>query len=330
MNANKVNKANKTKKANKANKRKKQLKQNKSKGNLKNIKSTFILKKVLNNVPKNRWLDIIRHNKKIQNRLNLNINDYKEFCDIELEIIPYKRRESYCGIINIGYQKEYYHIYFDDDKNEIKRTGLTPEDNVSKIKIVINYPVKDFEDLFYECNYIKAINFTKFNRSNITNMECMFCECSYLKELNLSNFNTKNVTNMDLMFGYCSYLKKLDISNFNTKNVTSMRNMFCFCNALEEIKGIENFNTNNVTYMDSMFYSCRSLKELDISNFKADNVKRMTCMFRECISLKKINLPYFNFKNDDIDVFWISKGCSEKIKKKIKKYFKSVKLLNKY
>ena len=293
---------------------------------MKNIKSTFILKKILNNVPKNRWLDIIRHNKKMQSRLNLNINDYKEFCDIELEIIPYKRRENYCNIINMYHQREYYHIYFDDDKNEIKRSGLAPEDNVSKIKIIINYPVKNFEDLFYECNYIKSINFTKFNRSNIINMECMFSGCSYLKELNLSNFNTKNVTNMNLLFGYCNYLKKLDVSKFNTKNVTTMSHMFIYCDTLGEIKGIENFDTNNVTHMDSMFYGCHSLKELDLSNFKTDNVTNMVWMFRECKSLKKLNLPYFTFNSDKIDVYWIFEGCSEKIKKKIKKHFKGIKL----
>ena len=71
---------------------------------------------------------------------------------------------------------------------------------MTKIKIIIDYQVKSFKELFSGCYYIESINFKKFYRNNITDMSYMFAGCSSLKELNLNNFNTNNVTNMSDMF----------------------------------------------------------------------------------------------------------------------------------
>ena len=76
---------------------------------------------------KNRSLDIMKPNKKLQKRLKLNINDYKEYSqlysiiEIELKIIDNK----YGKFINIpDEEQEYYHIYFDNSNEEIKRNYL--------------------------------------------------------------------------------------------------------------------------------------------------------------------------------------------------------------
>ena len=72
---------------------------------------------------------------------------------------------------------------------------------MTKIKIIIDYQVKSFKELFSRCECIESINFKKFYRNNnITNMSYMFFGCSSLKELNLTNFNTNNVTDMCGMF----------------------------------------------------------------------------------------------------------------------------------
>ena len=61
----------------------------------------------------------------MQNRLNINISDYKEysenFTSIEIEIIP--KKNEYGKFINILNKKEeiYYHIYFNDNKKEVKK-----------------------------------------------------------------------------------------------------------------------------------------------------------------------------------------------------------------
>ena len=184
------------------------------------------------NLQKNKSLGIIKYNKKIQNRLNINIEDYKKYLEIftpiEIEIIP---KENIYGIfINIKKEEElFYHIYFNDSKEEIKKNKLSENDKVSIIKIKIDYQVKSFDNLFSGCNCVESIIFKKFYRNNITNMSGMFNECSSLKEINSFNFNTNNVTNMTGMFSGCSSLEKLSISKFNTDNVTDMSFMFWGC-----------------------------------------------------------------------------------------------------
>ena len=129
---------------------------------------------------------IIKSNNNIQKRLNININNYKDFSEkfssIELEIIPIKYK--YGSFINIKEEdKKYFHIYFNDNKEEIIKTELNKDDKVSKIKIIIDYQIKSFKELFYYCKCIESINFKKFYRNNITNMYWMFYDCSSLKKL---------------------------------------------------------------------------------------------------------------------------------------------------
>ena len=167
------------------------------------MRSKYILQKILEFLPKKRTLAIVKYNKKLQEKLNLNINNYKEYSEkyssIEIEIIPMKIK-SYKLIYIKEEDEEYYHIYYNDNKKEeIKSTSLNKNDKVSKINIVIDYQIESFYNLFYNCECIESICFKKFYRKNITNMSCMFYECSSLKEINLYNFNTNNVINMSGM-----------------------------------------------------------------------------------------------------------------------------------
>ena len=196
------------------------------------------MRKLFGIMQKRISLKIIKYNINIQKRMNININNYKDFFEkfssIELEIIPIQN--EYGPFINIKEEdKKYFHIYFNNNKAEIKKTELNKEDKVSKINIIIDYQIKSFEKLFYKCECIESINFKKFNRNNITDMSYMFCGCSSLKELNLNNFNTNNVTNMSGMFSGCSSLKELNLNNFNTNNVTNMSCMFDGCSSLKEL-----------------------------------------------------------------------------------------------
>ena len=229
---------------------------------------------------KNKLLEIIKYNKKLQKRLNININNYIEYSQlyssIEIEIKPVENK--YGQFINILDEDKYYHIYFDNSNEEIKRNYLEENEKVKKIKIIIDYQVTSFKDLFIYCDCINSMFFKKFNRINITYMNCMFCKCFSLENLNLSNFKTDNVTDMGWMFSYCSSLKKLNLSNFITNNVVNMERMFKLCSSLKE-SNTPNFNTNNVTDMSYMFYNCLSLKELNLSNFSTHNVNNMNGMF---------------------------------------------------
>ena len=121
---------------------------------IENIKSRYILSKIYDNMPKKKKLEIVKYNKRIQNRLNLSAKDYKEYSEtftpIEIEIIPDKGK--YGKFININENdKLYYHIYFNDNKEEIKNKYrikeevdvtiheyyIDEEDKVTKIKIII-------------------------------------------------------------------------------------------------------------------------------------------------------------------------------------------------
>ena len=270
---------------------------NLSKYNFENLKSDYFLERIFYNIKKNKFLDIIKYNKNLQNRLNISINDYKEyfilFTPIEIELKIAKGK--FGKFINISdKEKDFYHIYFHNSNIEIKSNYLKKDDNDKIIKIIIDSQIKSFEKLFDFCPCVSSINFKKFHRNN---MRGMFWDCFSLEELNLSNFNTINVTDMSDMFNGCSSLKKLNLSNFNTINVTNMASMFNGCSSIEEIN-LSNFNTDNVINMSEMFNGCSSLKELNLSNFNTNKVTNMSCMFNRCTSIEEINL--FNFNTDNV------------------------------
>ena len=231
---------------------------NQMKDMFENIRADYFLQKLFGNLGRKKLLELIKYNKNIKRRINVGVNDYKEYSElyssIEIEIIP--KMNEYGQFIDIdeGYEK-YYHIYFNDNEEEIKRNYIKKNDKVRKIKIIIDSEIKSFNDLFCDCKCIESINFKKFFRKNITYMCGMFSGCSSLKELNLNNFNTNNVTDMSYMFYECSSLKELNLNNFNTNNVIDMSFMFYECSLLKELN-LNNFNTNNVMFMAYMFSGC--------------------------------------------------------------------------
>ena len=256
---------------------------------LKEIKCDYFVQKLFNIMKKNKSLDIMKYNKKLQNRLNLTIDDYIKFSQlyssikIELKLINNK----YGTFINIpDTEKKYYHIYFGDSKEEIKRNYLYENEKVNNIKIIVDYQVNSFKELFKNLHNINSIYFKAFFRNNIKDMSYMFSCCS-VKELNISNFITDNVNYMNYMFGGCSKLKELDISKFNTKNVSNISQMFIHCSLLKNLN-LSNFNTNKVDNMSALFYDCSSLKNLNLSNFDTVNVNDMSDMFYGCLSLNVI------------------------------------------
>ena len=192
-----------------------------------NIKNRYILNHIFEYIPQKKCLSILKYNKVLQNKLNMGKKYYKDFFQIEIKIIPVQPVTKYINtFINIHSNKSYYHIYFNDEKEEIKRNYYHINDKVTKIKILIDYEVKIFLGLFEECNCIESINFLKFNRNDITNLDRLFFKCSSLKEVNLSKLDTTNAITMESMFSDCSSLIQLNLSNFNTNKVFGMRDVF--------------------------------------------------------------------------------------------------------
>ena len=148
-----------------------------SKDIFKNLKNDYFLQKLFHILLKKKSLDIIKYNKKIKERINISIKDYKEYSEIyssiEIEIKPVNN--EYGEFINMNENdKKYYHIYFNDNKEEIKRNYLNENENVTKLKIIIDFQVKSFYELFYNCKCIEYIYFNKFYLNNINNMGSMF------------------------------------------------------------------------------------------------------------------------------------------------------------
>ena len=130
---------------------------------LKNVKCDYFIQKFFGYMTERKSLEILRYNKSIKKRIDININHYKAYSEkyssIELDIIPMKGNDG--GFININEEdKKYFHIYFNDNKKkEIKNTSLNIDDNISKISIIIDYQIKSFSELFYNCKCIESIKF---------------------------------------------------------------------------------------------------------------------------------------------------------------------------
>ena len=76
------------------------------------INSKYILKQITDNLTKKKKLEFFKYNKLLQEKLDININDYKLFSEqIEIEIIV-KNEITQGKFINITNEKEqYFQIY---------------------------------------------------------------------------------------------------------------------------------------------------------------------------------------------------------------------------
>ena len=131
----------------------------KTKCNLENIKSIYILKQIFDNLQENIKLKIVKYNIKTQKKLNISNQDYKEYQKIIIEIIPAINK---CGrFFNMNNKEDvfYYHAYFNDNKEEVNMYYLNKDDKVRKIKLVIDYQIRSFYKLFFDCKCIESIYF---------------------------------------------------------------------------------------------------------------------------------------------------------------------------
>ena len=255
---------------------------------LKKIRCKYILSQVFNNINQVTKLKIINYNKGLMNTLGIKLRDYiNVYSNIEIEIIP--KENLYGRFIYLPNKRtaSNYCIYFDEKKVDLIKKEINRNDQVKKIKVVINYRIRSLYQLFLNCRCVKKISFTKFNRNDIINMKELFYGCTSLEEVDLSKVNTDKINSMYCMFYRCELLKELDLSNFNTMNVIDMSYMFHCCSSLEHLN-INNFNTSNVTNMTAMFKFCSSLQQLNLSSFNTENVLNMDNMFYECSSLKEL------------------------------------------
>ena len=91
-----------------------------TKNKFENIKSKYIVQKIFENLTEKKTLKLIRQNKILHNNLEISIDNYKKFSQIEIEITP--EENKYGKFININKNEDiYFHIYFNDGTKEIKK-----------------------------------------------------------------------------------------------------------------------------------------------------------------------------------------------------------------
>ena len=274
----------------------------------KGINSKYFMLLIMDNLSEKTLLKLIHHNKELQHIKNISLNDYKTYMNIEIELIP---KDNLIGgeiFINFINDSSLFHIYFNDNPEEVKENYIIKNKNINKIKVILEKEIKSLRGLFKDCKCLKEVYFTKFNRKDITDLGEIFENCTSLVKLDLSKIHTDNVTKMDWMFYKCEALLELNVDNFKTENVTDMSCMFKHNFLIKEFN-LSNFNTCKVTNMKGMFYRCLSLTQLDLSNFDTSNVTDMRWMFYECSGLRDLNI--FNFNTSNVkDMRWMFEGCS--------------------
>ena len=117
----------------------------------------------------------------------------------------------------ILYKNKIYELkeYFEDIDENYNHKDLI------KFKIIFIHNIIDMSYIFYDCYTL--ISLYDNNETNIkiyiTNSHCMFRGCKSLMSLpDISKWNTSNVKNMNFMFYECNSLISLpDISNWNIK-----------------------------------------------------------------------------------------------------------------
>ena len=165
----------------------------------------------------------------------------------------------------------------------------------------IVFDIKDTTDLteaFNSANYLKSIDISSWNTSNVTSMRYMLNGCRSLTSLDVSKWNTSKVTDMQYVFNFCSSLTSLDVSKWNVSLVTNMEGVFYNCSSLTSLD-LSNWDTSKATAMGYMFADCNSLTTITgVLDFK--KCTSYNSMFANCNNLTSVkvkNLP------TDIDTF---------------------------
>ena len=217
-------------------------------------------------------------------------NNAAKIMDKEIEYFKELNNEN--TELYINNKKKDFQKYIDEE--------TLKEGNEFTIKLIIKNKITSCNSMFYGCFYIKSIDLSLFDSSEVNDMSLMFGKCFNLEELKLDNLDTEKVTSMKQMFQKCKSLKKINFPpSFTTKNVKDISLMFADCWSIEDIS--VPFDTQNVENMKGLFLRCYNLLNLDLSSFKTDKVKKMTLMFDGCTRLEEIKFNPEKFKTTSVE-----------------------------
>jgi surface protein len=138
--------------------------------------------------------------------------------------------------------------------------------------------IRDFDGNLSKCITYFNGDISKWDVSNVENMEEMFARCESFNQT-LNNWDISKVTDVSGMFYNCCKFNQL-LNDWDVSNVTTMECMFFGCESFNQ--PLYNWNVSNVKNMRSIFRMCRSFNQ-DISNWNVSNViKHDDNMFSLC------------------------------------------------
>ena len=146
------------------------------------LKSKLVFKNIFSFIEKNKYFEIIKNSKKVQQKLSISLDSYKEyFKQIEVEIIPKKSDDlkdtKFINISDFINNK----IYFNSDSETIRRNTFLENDNISKIRVLIDIKNGDsLKNLFLSCKKIQEIKFIHCAVNIMTNLSNLFLDFIYL------------------------------------------------------------------------------------------------------------------------------------------------------
>lgn len=130
----------------------------------------------------------------------------------------------------------------------------------------------------------KLRNFNWLDTSLVTDMSYLFYENEFCAGIDISRWNVSNVKNMNHMFAMSTF--DGDIANWDVSNVTNTRGMFERCKSFNS--DISKWDVSNVTDMTWMFCSAESFNQ-DISKWNI-RTHRIYGMFKQC-RIQECNKP---------------------------------------
>ena len=140
---------------------------------------------------------------------------------------------------------------------------------------------EDASFMFYLMKRLENIEgVSKFNSSNVLNMEWMFDDVNVSNLANLENWDTRNVTNMNSLFSNIISLTTLEgLKRWNTSNVTNLS--WAFKNtSISSLKGLEDWDVSSVTTLLATFQDNPNLTSVEeLANWDTSNVKSIDQIF---------------------------------------------------
>lgn len=170
------------------------------------------------------------------------------------------------------------------------------------IKYSFNEPLKQTSYMFNDCQYLKKVDLSHFDTSNLTKIFAMFQSCVNLETLIFFKSPLDKLTHMNFFLHNCSKIKSISWSNFNQEIAVKMEYLFTGCHELETVD-LSNFKAKLIK-ATSMFSDCNNLKKVDLSGLVSTNESKLEGMFHgftdknKLITKDKNILKEFEEQND--------------------------------